>query len=142
MKTEFSGRRTHKKIIQYLVAALALSAPLTGMAWEKHCRSNLCSVYDYASVGSPDDPNLFLVEAFDSGRVTLTVVTTRANHEKWYTTNPPTHVEIDGTEYVPAVGSYSDSMSGTLSIEWWQGIHPQPGHRISAFEPRRCAGDH
>jgi hypothetical protein len=96
-----------------------LVLPSASFAWQKACDSGKCRIYTYTDVRQPgeSEPVRMLLEVSDARDVLLTALNTRAYHQQFYSTKPPTHILLNRKEYVPARFQFNEHFPGSLTID-------------------------
>ncbi len=104
--------------MRHYLGITRLVAPAV-LAWEEDCPSAQCRIYAYTDVrqsGSSEPVRMFL-EMTTSNSVILTALNTRAYHDRFYTTEPATHVRLNQKSYVPVRMYFNERFSGTLTVD-------------------------
>lgn len=113
-----SDKLLHKCVL----VAMFWTIPMTALAWDQRCDGGECNIYGYASIDTEDDLTLYMLEARESGKITVTAIYPREYHERWYTTNPTTYIKMNGTEYVPVASFFTDDSTGILTVDGGKGF--------------------
>lgn len=128
--------------MKYLaIVSLLLVAP-EALAWEKDCSSAECKIYTYTDVsqsGSSEPVRIFL-EISASNNIILTALNTRAYHERFFTTKPPTHIRLNQNAYVPVKVYFNERFPGTLTVDGKQ-IAPLPVRNESQLKSKAADFD-
>lgn len=101
------------------LALVAFALPSAAFsAWTKNCTTGICRIVTYMDIPprSESEPVRMLLEVSEES-IFVTALNTRGYHQKFYTTNPPTHFRVNGKDYVPTRTYFHECCPATLAVD-------------------------